>query len=386
MSRRAIADPIRPNRQINEKQRVIIDMRSRKLWAGLVSTAAAMLGTTAAQAAGTTAGTQINNTASVSYTVNGSPQTSNSTTASFVVDRKVNFTVTPDQPGYTSVNLGQTGAVTKFKVTNTTNGIQDFWLDPDQTTLSIGLITGTDNFDISNMHAYVDSNGNGVYDPGVDTGTYIDELAPDASVDVFIVGDIPSSPVSIQQAQVSMHVIAAAGGQSGTKGAILIPTDLNLANADNTVDIVFADDDSDGVLNLGDIARNGQGRAYLAYDIGNRNVALTVTKSALVLSDGVNLINPKAIPGATVQYCLLVNNATALTPANNVTLTDVVPTGTTYVAGSVNMGLPGGTCTLLGAPQDDAVVWNASTKTVSVNVGTVGGLASTAVAFKVTIN
>jgi len=41
---------------------------------------------------------------------------------------------------------------------------------------------------------------------------------------------------------------------------------------------------------------------------------------------------------------------------------------------------------LAGAPQDDAVVWNASTKTVSVNVGTVGGLASTAVAFKVTLN
>ena len=361
-------------------------MRSKTLWLKLLSSAAAVFGAGSAHAAGTTAGTQINNTASVSYTVNGTPQTSNSTTASFVVDRKVNFTVTPDQPGYTSVNLGQTGAVTKFKVTNTTNGIQDFWLDPDQTTLSIGIITGTDNFDITNMKVYVDANGNGVYDPGIDTGTYIDELAPDASVNVFIVGDIPASPVSIQQAQVSLHVIAAAGGQSGTKGAILIPTDLNLANADGTVDIVFADDDSDGVLNLGDIARNGQGRAYLAYEIGNRNVALSLTKSALVLSDGVNLVNPKAIPGATVQYCLLVNNATVLTPANNVTLTDVIPTGTTYIAGSVSVGLPGGTCTLVGAPQDDATVWNGATKTVSVNVGTVPGLASTAVAFKVTIN
>ena len=384
MTRRAIVDPIKPTP--TNKQGVMTEMRSKTLWTGLLGIAAAMLGASTAHAAGTTAGTPITNTASVTYTVNGSPQTTNSTTASFVVDRKVNFTVVPDQSGYTQVNLGQTGAVTKFKVTNTTNGTQDFWLDPDQTTLSVGLITGTDNFDISNMKVYVDSNGNGVYDPGVDTQTFIDELAPDASVNVFIVGDIPSTPISIQQAQVSLHVIAAAGGQVSTKGAILLPTDLNLANADNIVDIVFADDDSDGLLNLGDIARNGQGRAYLAYEIGNRNVALTVTKSALVLSDGVNLINPKSLPGAIVQYCLLVNNATAFTAANNVTLTDVVPTGTTYVAGSVNMGLPGGTCTLAGAPQDDAVVFNASTKTVSVNVGTVGGLASTAVAFKVTIN
>jgi uncharacterized repeat protein (TIGR01451 family) len=382
MSRRAVADPIRPAFKPAEE----IPMRTKTFWLSLLSSAAAVFGGGAAKAAGTTAGTQINNTASVSYTVNGTAQTTNSTTASFVVDRKVNFTVAPDQAGSTSVNLGQTGAVAKFKVTNTTNGVQDFLLDPDQLTLSVGIITGTDNYDISAMKAYVDTNGNGVYDPGVDTQDYIDELAPDASVNVFIVGNIPAAPASIQQAQVSMHVIAATGGQSGTKGSVLIPTDLTLANADGTVDIVFADDDSDGVLNLGDVARNGQGRAYAAFDIGNRNVALTVTKSALVLSDGVNVSNPKAIPGATVQYCLLVNNATALTPANNVTLTDVIPTGATYVAGSVSLGLPGGTCVLAGAPQDDAVVWNASTKTVSVNVGTVGGLASTAVAFKVTLN
>lgn len=355
------------------------------LLAGVATVACA--GTAQAQSTtGTAAGTQISNTAQVSYTVNGSAQTTNSTTATFVVDRKVNFTVVPDQSANTQVNLGQTGAYVKFKVTNTTNGTQDFWLDPDQAILSVGIITGTDNFDITNMKAYVDSNGNGVYDPGVDTATFIDELAPDASVDVFIVGDIPTAPASIQEAQVSLHVIAAAGGAAGTKGAILIPTDLNLANADNTVDIVFADDDTDGTLNLGDIARNGQGRAYAAFDIGNRNVALTVTKSALVLSDGVNLINPKALPGAVVQYCLLVNNGTALTAASNVVLTDVIPTGTTYVASSVTYGSPGGTCVLTPTAIADATAFNASTKTVTANVGTVAGLGSVAVAFKVTIN
>lgn len=364
----------------------------------LLSSAAAVIGAagTAQAQTATPAGTTVSNTAQVSYTVNGTPQTTSSTTASFVVDRKVNFTVVADQSGYTQVNLGQSAAVFKFKVTNTTNAAQDFWLDPDQTTLSVGIITGTDNFDITGMKAYVDSNGNGTYDAGVDTQEYIDELAPDASVSVFLVGNIPST-VGIQQAQVSLHVLTATGGTSGSKGALLLPTDLNLGNADNVVDVVFADDDSDGPLNLGDIARNGQGRAYGAFEIGNRNVALTVTKSALVLSDGVNLINPKALPGATVQYCLLVHNGTALTAASGVVLTDVVPANTTYVPGSISIGVPGGTCVLLGSTEDDddsdvgegdgsTAAFNGGTTTVSANVGTVPGLGSVAVAFKVTID
>lgn len=374
-------------------------MMSRNVRLLLLGGAAiATTGTAHAQSASTAtaAGTEVSNTATVTYTVNGSSQSTSSNAAKFLVDRKVDFTVITDQSGATQVNLGQSAAVTKFKVTNNTNGIQDFLLDPDQTTLSVGLLTGTDNFDITTMKVYVDSNGNGVYDAGVDTQDYIDELAPDASVSVFIVGNIPNVN-GIQEAQVSLHVTAAAGGTSGTKGGQLTATDLNLGNADNIVDIVFADNDSDGALNLGDIARNGQGRAYAAYEIGTRNVALTVTKSALILSDGVNTLNPKALPGATVQYCLLVHNGTALTAANGVALADIMPSNTTYVPGSISAGLPGGTCILVGTTEDDdaddsaetdgyIAAFDSSTKTVSANIGTVAGLGSVAVAFKVTIN
>lgn len=351
-------------------------------WAAVAIIATA--GTAHAQAAQTTtAGTIINNTATVNYTVNGTPQTTSSTTASFVVDRKVNFSVIFDQPANTSVNLGQTGAVTTWKVTNTTNAIQDFLLAPDQSLIAAGIVPGTDNFDVSNVHVYVDSNGNGLYDPGIDTQTYIDELAPDASIAVFIVGDVPSTPTSISQADIALHVTAAAGGAAGTQGAALVAS-VSLGNADNVVDVVFADDDDDGIGV--DTARNGQGWAYGAYVISTRNVALTVNKTALVLSDPVNLlVNPKPIPGAVVQYCLVANNATLLTAANNVTLTDIVPPNTLYVPGSVQVGAPGGTCTLLGATQNDAIVYNAATTTVTVNVGTVTGGGVVAVSFRVTI-
>jgi uncharacterized repeat protein (TIGR01451 family) len=372
----------------------------KKVVPALLAGTAGLCTATGAQAAPqTTAGTVINNTASVTYTVNGTSQSTNSTTASFVVDKKVNFTVVTDQSGFTQVNLGDQNQVTRFKVTNLTNDVQDFILDPDQQTISLGLLPGTDNFDMLNLKAYVDSNNNGVYDPGVDTQTYIDELAPDASVTVFLVGNVPTTP-GAALAFDSLHVIAAAGGQGGTKGSALIATDLNLANADNTVDIVFADDDSDGTLYLGDIARNGQGRAYSGYQIGTFNVALTVAKSARVLSDGVNLLNPKALPGATVEYCLRVNNATLTTAASGVNLSDTLPAATTYVPGSISIGTPGVlgiACVVNGSTEDDdaddgaetdgfTASFDGSGKIVAAHIDTVAGGGAIAVAFKVTIN
>lgn len=365
----------------------------------LAGTATLAANSAHAQSTGTAAGTAVDNTASVTYTVNGVNQSATSNTASFVVDRKVNFSVVTDQPGYTQVTLGQQDAVTKFKVTNTTNGTQDFLLDPDQVIVGFGILPGNDNFDVTSLRAFVDSNNNGVYDANADTATFIDELAPDASVTVFVVGNIPTTQ-SAALALNSLHVTVAAGGVSGTRGTALIPTDLNLANADNTVDIVFADDDSDGTLGLGDLARNGQGRAYLGWEIGTRNVALSVNKTARVIADGVNLANFKAIPGATVEYCLTVSNATPLVAASSIVLTDVIPANTTYVPGSLSMGAPGvlGTsCVLLGSTEDDdaddgtetdglTAAFDTASKTVTARVATVPGLGAVAAAFQVKIN
>ena len=346
-----------------------------------------------AQTTGTAAGTVVTNTAQASYTVNGTAQTTASNAATFVVDRKVNLTVVTNQSGSTQVNLGQTGAVTTFRVTNNTNGIQDFLLNATQT-VPAGILTGTNNFALSNLKIYVDSNGNGVYDPGVDTASYIDELAPDASATVFVVGDVPNQ-ANADRAFVGLDVTVAAGGATGTQGAALIATDLNVVDQANTVDVVFADNDNDGALGY-DVARNGQGWAYAAYQVGVHAVSLSVVKSATVLSDGVNTINPKALPGAVIQYCLTVSNATLLTPASGVTLTDVVPANTTYVPGSISVGGIGaaGTCLVNGQTvADDGSTttpyggsYNSSTKTVTAIVPTLIGGGSVAASFRVTVN
>lgn len=342
---------------------------------------------------GTLAGTQVSNTAQASFTVNGTAQTATSNTSSFVVDRKVNLTVTAAQAGSTQVNLGQSGAVTTFRVTNNTNGTQDFLLAATQV-VPAGILTGANNFVLANLKIYVDANGNGVYDPGVDTATWIDELAPDASATVFVVGDVPGQQ-NADRAFVGLDVTAAAGGAAGTQGLALVPTDLNLLNTDTTIDVVFADDDNDGALGY-DLPRNGQGWAYAAYQVGVHAVNLSVVKSATVISDGISTVFPKALPGAVVEYCLTVTNATLLTPASNVVLSDVIPAHTSYVPGSITVGGIGaaGICLVNGVHVADdgsttglyAGAFNAQTKTVSATIPLLPGGASLAASFRVTVN
>lgn len=326
-----------------------------------------------AMAQNTASGTQINNQASVSYSVGGQAGSSNSNTASFLVDKKVNLAVAA-VGSYTRVAVGSTDQVTTFTVTNLTNSVQDFRLVADQQTVSIPLL-GTDDFNVTNMRVYVDSNGNGTYDAGVDTATYIDELAPDATKTVFIVANIPNA-ANQHVALVGLDAIVAAGGSSGSLGADLQATSLLTADNPNAVDVVFADDS-----NLLDQLRDGQQWAFNAYVIDSASV--TMTKTARVISDPYNLlVNPKAIPGATVEFCMVVSNAGPGT-ATGVTLTDNIPANMTYVAGSLNYGglAVGGQCVLNGISGGSFD----GTK-VTMPIGSILANLSVAVAFRATIN
>ncbi|MFT4076663.1 MAG: hypothetical protein QM647_14160 [Asticcacaulis sp.] len=285
-----------------------------------------------AQAAGTVAGTNINNTATVNYSVGGATQTPvTSNTATFVVDRKVNLSVTEVGGATTTISYGSTNQVTTFQVTNLTNATQDFRLvASQQLSLALTLLGLTDNMDMSNVRVFVDANNNGTYEAATDTATYIDELAPDTSKTVFIVADAPASGAANGTAGVGLTAISAAGGTAGTLGSDLVAT----VGADNpaTVDIVFADATA-GPL---DAAYDGKQSALDAYAVASTTV--TFAKTATIISDPVNLTTtPKAIPGATVEYCLRVSN-TGLNAATGLTITDAIPANTTYVANSLYVG------------------------------------------------
>nr|WP_253071460.1 hypothetical protein [Sphingomonas sp. H160509] len=358
-----------------------------------------MAGTASAQAgtppgpAGTAAGTVITNTAQASYTVNGVQQNATSNVVTFQVDLKANLTVAPIG-GNTEVAIGQKDAVVAFTVTNNTNGTQDFRLTYDRNFLG-GLFAGA-NFLADNIRIFVDD-GDKKFDATKDKLDYIDELKADETATVFIVADIPADQAA-SLASVTLIAQIAEGGTVNQKGAALVSNAL-VANRDNAIDVVFADGDS----GFGDLANNGYGRAVSGYTIATRNVALSVTKSSMVISDGVSLTLPKAIPGATVQYCLVVNNATALVPAANVNLTDVIPANTTYVPNSLKIGAIalGTSCVLSGildgvALADDGSTtvplllytgsYNGATKKVTATIPTLLGGTSVAAAFRVTIN
>jgi uncharacterized repeat protein (TIGR01451 family) len=337
-----------------------------------------------ARAAGTEAGTSIANTASVNYTVGGTPQSANSNTTTFVVDKKVNLTVTGGVITQTAINT--TDQVTAFQVTNLTNATQDFRLTIDQQSLSVPIL-GIDNFDVTSMRVFVDSNGNGTYESGVDTATYIDELAADTSVTVFIVANIPNTP-GADTAIVSLSAQAAAGGQIGTQGTALAATSILQSDSPSTVDIVFAD-----AAGTWDLARDGIGRAFNAFKIAT--AAVSMTKNSRVVSDPVNLLlNPHAIPGATMEYCLTISNAGPGT-ASTLVMNDVVPTGTTYVSNSLTVGTPGGSCVLLGTIEDDDTTGADESDTyggsfdgttVKANIASMIASTSVAASFRVTIN
>lgn len=340
----------------------------------------------AAQAAETVAGTSIANTASVTYSVGGTNQSANSNTATFLVDKKVNLTVTGGITTQTAINT--TDQVTAFQVTNLTNATQDFKLTVDQQSLSVPIL-GTDNFDVTNLRVFVDSNGNGTYEAGVDAATYIDELAPDTSVTVFVLGNIPNVPGE-DVAIVSLSAQASAGGQVGSLGAVLTATSVLQGDSPSTVDIVFAD-----VAGTWDAARDGIGRAFNAYKIAT--AAVSMTKAAMVISDPVNLlVNPHAIPGATMQYCITISNAGPGT-ATNLIIADAVPAGTTYVHNSLTVGGvgAGNQCVLNGTIEDDDTIGADETDlyggsfdgtTVKANIPSMTAGSSLTAAFLVKVN
>ncbi len=351
-----------------------------------------LAGAQQAQGLGTVQGTNVANTASVDYTVGGVNQPDvSSNTANFVVDRRINLTVAEVGGTSTSVIPGSIDRVTTFTVSNTTNGTQDFRLLATNDAAGAGTAFGdTDNFDGANVRVFVD-NGNGIYEPALDTATFINELGADQTRTVFVLADIPVGQVNDDTAGVTLRAFAANSGAAGL-GADATQT----AGADTplVVDTVFGD--TAGAANTtGDSALDGSHSDDDEYDVVT--AALTVIKSQTVISDPFNgLVNPKAIPGAVIEYCVDINN-TGASQADAIVMTDAIPANTTYQAGTIRVGVAGaGTgCTSgTGAAEDDDAAgggdagdFNVTTAgAVTVRGGNIAAAARYKALFRVTVN
>lgn len=362
-----------------------------KLLVACSSVSLAMLCSAPAFAGGTAPGTDIVNTVNVNYQVSAIPQNVVTATNTFKVDRKIIFSlVEAATTGTTSVNPGQTGQVTRFQLTNTSNDTLDFGLAALQQGSSTTNTAhgGADGFDVTGLTLFVDSNGNGTYEAATDTATVVDNLGPDASRFIFIVGNIPLTATNGQIAGVQLTATA----REAANGAVIQAAAETAVNGATTVETVFADV---GKAGAGGISANRDGIDVATDSYTVSAAALSVFKTSRVVSDGVTpgLVGffPKALPGAIVEYCISVANAAGGLTATNVSVSDLVPTNTVFEANSVSINgavtTPGATqtCTA-GTPAPDASSFNASTNTVSGSLTDLTGGTARALIFRVKIN
>ena len=264
-------------------------------------------------AAGTTSGTSITNTVNVTYNVGGVAQNPLTASDTFVVDRKVNLTVTEVGNTTTTVSPGQLAAVTTFSIANLSNA-----------TIDVGLLATNlagDNYDVSNFKYYVDTNLDGVYSTGDLQVTYLDQVAADGIKTVFVVADIPLGGTTADVANIRLTGTAQEGTTAGSQGADIAAT--GTANTALGVETVLADTAANG-----NTASDGKSFAQDSYT--KLAAALTATKTSRVVSDPVNLTtNPKAIPGAVIEYCIAVSNGGGAS-ATSVAINDPLPGATTY--------------------------------------------------------
>lgn len=316
----------------------------------------------AAFAAGTPAGTQITNQASVSYQVDSTPITQSSNAVTLNVAELLNLTLTWQDAANLVVRPGDTGQMLTFLLTNTGNGSESFLLTLNNT------VAAGDGFDpIGPSSIYLDSNGNGLYDSGVDTaydaGSNLPTLAADGSVRLFVFNAIPADPGGPADGATAISRLAAtAQTGSGAPG------------------FAFPNQGGNGTVAAVVGPGGGSANADGLYQVSR--LTLTMTKSATV-SDGLGGSQP--IPGATIGYAIAIVLGGTGT-AQNIVVSDTVPAQTSYVPGTLRLD----GATLSDAADADAgeVVETppaSGTYVVTLRLGTVSGAANHNLTFDVTI-
>lgn len=284
-------------------------MKHRLLLTTLV--VALCLPTSAAFAVGTPAGTTITNQATAQYNVGPTTFTKVSNLATTTVAELIDATVTWQDAAPITVAPGDTDQATMFLVTNTGNGSEAFTLIGQST------IAG-DDFDPTLNDVFFDTNGNGVFDIGIDVqyipGTNDPSLLADSSVVVFLVNNIPTTPGE--------------GALGNTRLSIAANTGVGLAG---TVIAGAGDGGVDAILGTS----GGGGSVIGTYVVSTAIV--TIAKSVLI-TDQFGGSSP--IPGATMTYSLVVTVGGTGT-ATGMVITDVIPANTTYVAGSLELNATG---------------------------------------------
>lgn len=283
------------------------DGQRRLAAAVLVLVAATVLGSDRASALGTPAGTEITNQASVTWTKDATPFSGASNPTTVTVDEVVDFVLVWQDAGEVETFPGETGMALTYRLQNTGNGPETFLLT------GLTALAG-DDFDPSLAALHLDTDGNGLFDAGVDEiyvqGSNDPQLAADADATLFLVADIPPDVVDGQDGSCKLVVTAATG-----------------VGAPGTIVVGAGEDGTDVVIGHSTGFQESTGTFRVAA------VEVSVLKSVLVAGPG-GTDDPS--PGAVLTYTITVT-ATGGGTARNVVVTDPVPAPAVFVSGSLRL-------------------------------------------------
>lgn len=298
----------------------------------LALTLLSVVGMQQAWADGTTAGTTISNKASVNYSIGTTPQatvySNGDTDTTFVVDRKVNATVVAD--GAVAASAGATQQMLTFTVTNSSNTVLDFAL------AAVNAAGNASN--ATNIKVFVDSDNSGAFNAGDLEQATLGDLGADLGRKVFVFADVPAGAANNENVNIVLTANAIEPADSlarapGTSAGDEV-TDDNADTDTAALQTVLADG-----AGITDSANAGDFSAEGSFTV--QATTINVAKTFAVISDPITTAlggsNPKAIPGAVVQYCITVSN-TGGTNAADVAVDDPIPGSTTYVPGSIKVG------------------------------------------------
>lgn len=277
-----------------------------------------------ARAQAPTAGTAIGNVSTATYTDgSGTTRSVTSNTVTTIVQQVASLTLTANNTKYSTA-----GGPVYFPhtLTNTGNGADTFGLTITQ--------SGADNFDLSGVAIYPDSNGDGLPDAGTSAITSTGPVAAGGVFQFVIVGTAPG-PTGNAQLTV-------------TAASVLTP----------------------------------------AQTASNTDTAIITTGAVIPVNKSVSAPSGPSGSGPYTYTLSYTNKGNAT--ATNLVLTDLLPAGITYVAGSGRWSNSGATALTDAAGGDPAGVaydFNITTAgTVTATIASVPAGASGTITFQFNVN
>jgi uncharacterized repeat protein (TIGR01451 family) len=266
--------------------------------------------------------TQVSNTATLNYAVNGIDQTAITDKNTFYVDRKVVFSMTRTGDAVQSINANGTREFTEtYTVQNDSNAPIGIKLPATLTSSTMTATGGTTASDPDNNGFYTLAKGD------ANTGTTTDTLTITVTT-TLTDDDITSGEVKydLTITAVEPEDVAAVAGSDTTAGTPAVTAGDAIVITPATTEWNGLLLQTVGITIVGDDDNSGSLRSEpKTYTINKPIVSLV--KTALVTKDPITgeLVvggnQPKAIPGATIRYSLVVTN-TGKAEAVGIVLTD----------------------------------------------------------------